>query len=231
MSITSPISTCLIEQNTFFREGLKTLLADTHYNVETAYSDCIALREGQSDSGEVKLFILGVKSETDAMKAGIDLIKQISPESKVAILTSRVVQDCVVSAFSCGADGYLLRDITPQALTGSLDMIMAGEKVCPVGVLNLLLTSSDNTENERRTHRFVSDKLSERELQVLEYLPSGDTNKEIARNLDITEATVKVHIKAVLRKLDLSNRTQAAVWAVNKGVISQDNDVARAKAA
>lgn len=234
MSIKSTTPTYLIEQNTFFREGLKSLLADSDYSVEKTCSDCLALHENQSqnDQEDVKLFILGVESEADAIKDDIESIKQAFPQSKIVVLTSRAAPSCVVSAFSSGADGYLLRDVSPQALIGSLDTIMAGEKVCPVGVLSMFIKPAETAESEHRLNKLVSNKLSERELQVLKYLPSGETNKEIARNMDITEATVKVHIKAVLRKLELSNRTQAAVWAVNKGMVSnQGHEMAHTKTA
>lgn len=227
----TPISTCLIEQNIFFREGVKSLLNDTAYDIIKIYPDCPSLQKETDAQNDIKLHIIGIECEPDIIKTQISIIKEITPHSKIALFTSRATPECVVSAFSAGADGYLLRDIAPEALASSLDMIMAGERLCPMAVLDIFMDETKSTETYDINSKAYSYKLSLRELQVLKSLAVGETNKEIARNLEISEATVKVHIKAVLRKLDLSNRTQAAVWAVNKGLTKTNSPLLEANAA
>lgn len=210
------VSTCLIDQNVFFREGLRSLLADTDFYISGSYPDFAAARDIARQKDGAALVMIGVEDEADDMKAMIRAVKSAFPESRIAVLTARTEPGCIVSAFAAGADGYLSRDISPPVLIGSLNMIMVGEKIYPTALLNMF---AERDSGDRDTSApYAGHRLSYRETQVLRFLSAGETNKQIARDLSITEATVKVHIKAVLRKLDLSNRTQAAVWAVNKGM-------------
>ena len=161
----------------------------------------------------------------------MDVLKQAHPSCRIALFEDYIDVHKVMSVFSAGADGYLLRDIAPRALKASLDMIMAGERVCPADVLGRVNVRGHVVEAVP-DGLFAGHNLSTREVQVLGFLAEGNSNKEIARSLDITEAKEKVHIKAVLRKLDLSNRPQAAVWPVNMGITDTDRiDSLGAKAA
>lgn len=209
------VQTCVIEPNVFFREGLKSLLAETDYQIVAACADNIS-DEMKHAGCDAALFIIGTDDPAADITELVENTKTTFPESKIVILTDRSDAGSVSAAFSAGVDGYLLRDISPQVLKVSLDMAMAGEKVCPSAIVSFFVNGAHERNDvpiEGAHHN-----LSSREVQVLQYLAEGGSNKQIARDLDITEATVKVHIKAVLRKLDLSNRTQAAVWAVNKGL-------------
>lgn len=224
------IPTCLVEKNAFFREGIKSLLDGTDFCVEEAYSDAAAMIEEQGSDPDMALVILGIDGPLHDVQEDICQAKKHFPKCHVVILATRAESGPIVSAFSAGADGYLLRDISPPALLGSLNMVMLGEKVCPTPMLSTLAKRVDG-DVENLPAEWAGHRLSRREMQVLKYLAGGNTNKEIARYLDITEATVKVHIKTVLRKLSLSNRTQAAIWAVNRGIINHDVAVYQAKSA
>jgi len=119
-------------------------------------------------------------------------------------------------AFSRNADGYILNDISAEALMRSIDLVMLGEKIFPTAMINII--SNAKQPWERRTNSLQNrngNSLSKRETQVLGCLANGDSNKVIANNLAITDSTVKVHLKAILRKLSVTNRTQAALWAVS----------------
>lgn len=223
------IPTCLVEKNAFFREGIKSLLAGTDFNVEETYFDTNAVAAEQGSDPDMALVIMGIEGNTGDLKDDISAIRANFPKCHVVILATRAESGPIVSAFSAGVDGYLLRDISPPALLGSLNMVMLGEKVCPTPMLSSLAKRVD--ESNSTSVDWSGHRLSRREMQVLKYLAGGNTNKEIARYLDITEATVKVHIKTVLRKLSLSNRTQAAIWAVNKGIVNQEVNSYQAKSA
>lgn len=212
------VPTCVIEQNIFFREGLKSLLAETDYQVVAACADSIS-SEMKHAGCDAALFLIGTEGPADDITKLVENAKTTFPESKIVLLTDRSDSGSVSAAFSAGVDGYLLRDISLQVLKVSLDMAMAGEKVCPSAIVSFFVNGTH--ERHQMPIEGAHHNLSSREVQVLRYLAGGGSNKQIARNLDITEATVKVHIKAVLRKLDLSNRTQAAVWAVNEGLIAE----------
>ncbi len=114
-----------------------------------------------------------------------------------------------------GAHGYLIKDISVEALLQSLLLVMLGEKVFPTHLATLLVNGMPNTAPASIV---TSHGLTERECQVLRCLVQGDSNKMIANRLNITEATIKVHMKSLLRKINATNRTQAAIWALNNGL-------------
>jgi two-component system, NarL family, nitrate/nitrite response regulator NarL len=104
--------------------------------------------------------------------------------------------------------------MSPEALIRSLQLVMLGQQILPTGFMTSLLQKEASEPVAERPSRG----LSPREVQILRHLMTGHSNKAIARALDISEATVKVHLKALLRKVQASNRTQAAVWAMNNGI-------------
>jgi two-component system nitrate/nitrite response regulator NarL len=118
-------------------------------------------------------------------------------------------------AFAAGADGYVLKSISSAALIDSLRLVLHGEKVFPRTLGNLIAQLRDGAgESPAHETRVGNVWLATRELAILQGLAQGHTNKRIAITLGITEATVKVNLKAVLRKLGMSNRTQVAIWAI-----------------
>src|SRR4051812_43819098 len=114
---------------------------------------------------------------------------------------------------NAGADGYLMKDVSPEALIQSLELVMMGEKVFPTN-LAAMLFDLNNASSPMNSIRGMTP----REHEILQALVTGASNKLIANRLGITEATVKVHLKTLLRKIDVNNRTQAAIWAMNNGV-------------
>ncbi len=147
-----------------------------------------------------------------------DAISEISSqfsETKVVVTASQINQAMLDALIQNGADGVLTNDISVAALLYSLEIVMLGERIVPT-----ILSSSGHAPNLAPQPAPPSDptnSLSNREQDILNFLVDGLPNKSIARNLDISEATVKVHLKMLLRKLRVQNRTQAAVWALNNG--------------
>jgi two-component system nitrate/nitrite response regulator NarL len=121
--------------------------------------------------------------------------------------------DALRDAMNAGADGFLMNDVSPEALLQSLELVMLGEKVFPTNLAAMLLDLS-NAPSPLNSVRGV---MTPREHEILQALVTGSSNKMIANRLGITEATVKIHLKTLLRKIDVNNRTQAAIWAVNNG--------------
>jgi len=140
------------------------------------------------------------------------------PKLGIAVMADAFKFDPMVRAFSNGAMGYIIKDIPAEALVGSLRLVALGEKVVPSAMANRLADSSLWAGCPKGSGDIY---LSEREVQVLRYLTLGASNKSIGRKLDISEATVKVHVKAALRKLQVINRTQAAVWAMQHGLFGK----------
>lgn len=150
---------------------------------------------------------------------GIEATKQIKailPDMKIMILTSFSDQDHVIPAIEAGASGYQLKDIEPDELVRSIKRIISGEnQLHPKATTHLL----SHMTNKNREVKQPIDELTKRELDVLLEIAKGKSNKEIASALYITEKTVKTHVSNVLAKLNLQDRTQAALFAVKNGLI------------
>jgi two-component system nitrate/nitrite response regulator NarL len=202
--------TILIEANRLFRQGLKHLLADTRFAVEGEFSTI-----GQAVEGAVpsSLVIIGEAGDLEHLHTAY-------PEVRIVVLASDFAVDALRDAMNAGADGYLMKDVSPEALLQSLELVMMGEKVFPTNLASMLLCL-DGTLSPVNSLRG----LSPREQEILQALVTGASNKLIAIRLGITEATVKVHLKTLLRKIDVNNRTQAAIWAMNNGFTAEGTAV------
>ncbi len=201
--------TVLIEANRLFREGLKHLLAGTRFEVGSEFNTVdLALAAGEAEGGAPELVISGqpVKDEAD-----LRAIREAFPTARIVVLADDLSVDVLRAAMGGGADGFLIKNVSPEALIQSLQLIMLGEKVFPTNLASMLLDM--NAVSPQHSIRG----LSPREQEILQALVTGASNKMIAIRLGITEATVKVHLKTLLRKIDVNNRTQAAIWAMNNG--------------
>ena len=193
--------TILIEANRLFRQGLKHLLADTRFAVEAEFSTTGQAVDGAIASG---LVIVGEDGDLQQLRGAY-------PGARIVVLASDFAVDALRDAMNAGADGYLMKDVSPEALLQSLELVMMGEKVFPTNLAAMLFDM--NVIAPQHSVRG----LSPREQEILQALVTGSSNKLIAIKLGITEATVKVHLKTLLRKIDVNNRTQAAIWAMNNG--------------
>lgn len=212
--------TYIIEENAFVREGLKALLK------KVGYAPVLELEDVESigpiaEAEKCGLVVMGIGGlSAGATIAALKKLKARFAHARILVLAPKLDMDLVTGSFSAGADGFILENISPDAFLHSLSLVMLGEKVFPTALASLLaLTtkekSGDSTGPSRNSD---ADILSERERDIVACLERGGSNKLIARQLGITESTVKVHVKTILRKLKLKNRTQAAIWAMNNGI-------------
>ncbi|MED3551364.1 response regulator transcription factor [Cytobacillus praedii] len=142
-------------------------------------------------------------------------IKQGFPNVKIMMLTSFSDQDHVIPAIEAGASGFQLKDIEPDELVRAIIQLKNGEnQLHPKATSHLLSHLTAKNSDERKP----LDGLTKRELEVLNEIAKGKSNKEIASDLFITEKTVKTHVSNVLAKLELADRTQAALYAVRNGL-------------
>jgi DNA-binding NarL/FixJ family response regulator len=198
--------TVLIEPSCLFRQGLKHLLADTRFAVEVEFS---TIEQAVGDTVASGLVIIG-KASTEP--GDLQQLREAYSEARIVVLASDLTVDALRDAMNAGADGFLMNDVSPEALLQSLELVMLGEKVFPTNLAAMLLDLS-NAPSSLNSVRGVTP----REHEILQALVTGSSNKMIANRLGITEATVKIHLKTLLRKIDVNNRTQAAIWAVNNG--------------
>ena len=141
-------------------------------------------------------------------------IRELSPSTKVIVLTSFDGDENVFPAIKAGAAGYLLKDVHPQELADAVRRVHRGEALLAPSVAARLM--QEVAGGERRTP--PPSGLTERELDVLRLIARGLPNKLIARELTVSEKTVKTHVSNILAKLHLADRTQAALYAVREGL-------------
>lgn len=139
----------------------------------------------------------------------LDHLRQKSLSGRIVVFTVSNLEEDVVQALKRGADGYLLKDMEPEELLVALQQAAAGEMVLSDTLTPILAASLRNSRNG--TERDVNQ-LTPREQDILRLIAQGLPNKLIARQLDITESTVKVHVKHLLKKMKLKSRVEAAVW-------------------
>ncbi|ASV66377.1 response regulator transcription factor [Cytobacillus sp. FSL W7-1323] len=149
---------------------------------------------------------------------GIEATKAIRkkfPQVKILILTSYSDQSHCIPAIAAGASGYQLKDVEPDELVKTMNEIMDGENyIHPKATTHLMSKFSHENEDIHLWHE-----LTKREKEVLSEMGKGKSNKEIATDLFITEKTVKTHVSHILSKLDVDDRTQAAIFAVKNNFV------------
>ena len=147
--------------------------------------------------------------------AAIRRIMELDNAARILVLTSFSTDDKVFSALQAGAAGYLLKDSDPDDLLRAIRQVQRGESSLHPAVARKLLS-----EMSQPRHSAEPDPLTEREKEVLAYLAQGLSNQEIAEKLVVSKATVHSHVSRILAKLQLDSRTQAALYAVQKGYIT-----------
>jgi two-component system nitrate/nitrite response regulator NarL len=204
----------IIDDHPLFRKGVAQLIAMTpHLKVVGEASNGEQGVE-MAKSLDPDLILLDLDM---AGMGGIETLKAIRGadlDCRVVILTVSDNADELVAAIRSGADGYLLKDMEPEDMLNAIDGALNGRTV--IGErLNGLLVRAIRDEATAKQHDTAT--LTDREKEILHGLARGLANKLIARNLRITEATVKVHVKNLLKKLGFHSRLEAAVWAVGRG--------------
>ncbi|HEU0202106.1 MAG TPA: two-component system response regulator NarL [Burkholderiaceae bacterium] len=209
----------VVDDHPLFRKGVSQLLAmmpDIDATLE-AGNGAEALALARQADPDLILLDLNLKGENglDVLRA----LKEDDPARRVVMLTVSDAPDDLVAAIRAGADGYLLKDMEPEDLLARLREALSGSLVLGEALAAQLTLALRNEARDTRAgrNRHIGD-LTERELAVLRCLAAGMSNKEIARALEITEGTVKVHVKHMLRKLSFRSRVEAAVWAADHGL-------------
>jgi two-component system nitrate/nitrite response regulator NarL len=217
------IPTFLICRNTLVRTGICHILNGTRYTVseELEHSSKLPAFADASPA----LYILDGSHAADALAETVAELKAQCSMARVVVLADHLDPTTMMRALHAGADGLCSTWMDRAALIKALELVMLGETfIASALVLTMLdetseahesrpsmpLTLTPANDTARRTPN-----LSSREVEILRRLMDGDSNKVIARKLDIAEATIKVHVKSILRKIRVTNRTQAAMWAAS----------------
>lgn len=210
------IEVLVISEHTLTREGVRSFFADSRYKIRhdvTSISKAIELADEHCD-----LIFIGSRLDEEIVLP-LKLLRQVYPHSCIVFYAQRVqlARSLLIEIFGGSLDGCLLSDSSLEVLRQSLDLVMMGENVFPFSLL--LTTFPSEGDVAEAAHTSNGPAFSDRERQVLNFLREGRSNKFIARELQLSEATIKVHIKTLLRKIGCTNRTQAAIWVTRQGTM------------
>ncbi|MER5734686.1 MULTISPECIES: response regulator transcription factor [unclassified Streptomyces] len=208
-----PIRVLLVDDHQVVRRGLRTFL-EVQDDIEVV-GEAADGAEGVARAEELRpdVVLMDVKMPgTDGIEA-LKRLRALANPAKVLIVTSFTEQRTVVPALRAGASGYVYKDVDPDALAGAIRSVHAGHVLLQPEVAGALLAQDDPQGGTGR-----GTTLTEREREVLGLIADGRSNREIARALVLSEKTVKTHVSNILMKLDLADRTQAALWAVRHGL-------------
>lgn len=213
----------LIDDHTLFRVGLEGLLESRGIAVLAAVGDG---REGLRLAGELNPDVVLLDMRMPEMD-GMDVLRQLRQRgftNPIAMLTTSSDERDLVESLRSGAQGYLLKDMEPDQLVVALRDIVAGKTVVAPDLAPVLARVVQG-ESITPVQGSPFAKLTPRENEILVLLAEGQSNKVIARNLGISDGTVKLHVKSILRKLGVHSRVEAAVIAVEHGLRAGRGDL------
>ncbi len=211
----------LIDDHTLFRTGIGALLQGHDIQLAAAV--------GNGEDGihlakelDPDIVLLDLRMpEMDGLEV-LAVLKQEIPELPVIMLTTSEEEQDLLAALQGGAQGYLLKDMEPEELIQSLERALNGEVVVAPSMTPLLARVAQGEILKTHQRDDLQSLLTPREYEILSHLAEGQSNKVIARELEISDGTVKLHVKSILKKLDVHSRVEAAVIAVERGITKQN---------
>lgn len=211
MTLANHTTLIIVDDHPLFRKGVVQLVdsAGGFELLGEASSGAEGIELAYTHHPDMILLDLNMKD-----MSGIDVLKVIKAadlNSRVIMLTVSDQQEDLVAALRAGADGYLLKDMEPEDLVAHLKEAARGQLVLSPTLAGLLAHA---LRQETKPKTIDEAGLTEQERKIIERIAAGKSNKLIARELDIAEGTVKVHVKHLLKKLNLKSRVEAAVWVV-----------------
>jgi two-component system nitrate/nitrite response regulator NarL len=215
-----PISVLLVDDHTLFRSGIRSLLQrHADFAVVGEASDGVeGIKRAKQLVPDVVLLDLNMPGMSGLET--LQLLLQDCPQAAVIMLTVSEEAEDLAAALQAGARGYLIKNIDAEYLVRAIRRAAAGEPVVAEAMTAKLVARMQGGV-QKAVPASELDRLTPREREILACLARGDSNKLIARSLDVAESTVKIHVQNILKKLNLSSRVQAAVFAVGRGMVVQ----------
>lgn len=207
----------LVDDHALFLEGMKNFLEVNDIEViGTAKSGLESVSKIKQLSPD--LVIMDVQmTECDGIEA-TRMIKAEYPDMKVVMLTANEDKDSLIAALQAGAAGYLLKSMDPEQFLWQLKGLGQGELALAPGLAKQLLLELNRLNQTTEQNLTAASPLTARQTEILQLLTEGLTYREMAQRLDVKESTVKYHIKELLAKLQLANRTQLLAYAYRMGL-------------
>ncbi|KRG10514.1 response regulator [Staphylococcus sp. NAM3COL9] len=202
----------LVDDHHIVRQGLEFLLSTVDdIDVIGGFSDGKSFFEYLETNELPDIVLLDlVMPEMNGIEI-TEIMKKTYPEVKILVLTSYVDDEHVISAINKGADGYEMKDVEPDQLIKTIKKVLSGEKMIHPQAQSVIEAVN------KKPH--FTNKLSKRESEVLAEMAKGKTNKEIAETLFVSEKTIKTHVSHIFNKLQVTDRTQAAIYAMQNKLI------------
>lgn len=203
------VRVCIVDPHPMFRIGLETVLnPEQDLAVVVSVADASQL-PGLMETHHPELIVLDTQKDGSGIKYAAEAIRLAVKPVHFVFLTASERYEDVTAALKAGASGYILKAVSRETLLHTLRLIIAGETYVTPQLASRLLKGSEESK--------LAEPLSGRELQILTELSCGHTNKEIARNVGISEKTVKHYVGRILQKLSVRNRTEAVIAARSLG--------------
>ena len=209
-------ATIVVGKNIIFREGFARILRSANFRILASVSCADDLLPSKLQLHQPLFLIVLTGDNFDATLEQIEIFRDQHPDGRIAIVADHYRLGELASAFRAGANGCFVGNMTCDEFIKSIELVMMGETIFPAGCMSFVLG-----DHLRETEDPTTQQLSPQERSILCCLIEGDSNKCIARKIDIAEATVKAHVQAILRKIRVQNRTQAAIWGMNNGSLTR----------
>ncbi len=214
----------LVDDHSLFRKGLASLMSDRN--------DIDVVGEAENGNEAIRitrellpdLVLMDVHMPGGDGLEAVKIIKKELPHIKIVMLTVSDADDDLFAAIKNGADGYLLKNLDPVQFFVLLEGVRRGEAAISGVLADRILQEFRENDVRPGQHPDVYEALTPKEIETLELLVKGDTNREIADALHVSENTVKLYLRNIMEKLHLQNRIQLAVYAVRKGLVNNPPD-------
>lgn len=221
------ITVLIIDDQPLFRLGVAHAIAANHAHIELV-GEASNGQEGMRLAEELTPSVVLLNAEVEGLNGleAIRQIKRLDPNIRIVVMTTFEDEEKLFYAIKYGAAAYLQKSVDVQELCQVIRRVSQGEYLIndsvlakPVLASKIIKSFRDLTEEQNQEVEPLFIPLSNREVQVLDYIAKGNSNKEIARSMSISDQTVKNHITSIMRKLAVNDRTQAVVYAMRQGWI------------
>lgn len=216
------LSVVIVDDHALFRNGLHQLLTSRDISVVGMTgnpNDAVDLVK----ASEPDVVLLDLRMQDIGGLEVLVRIRTLMPEQCVVILTTSIEERDLMEALRLGAMGYLLKDMELDVLVKLLHQAKAGDTVVAPDLTSFLARAALSRNSEPNTSNTDAYNLTPREMEILRHIAQGESNKDIAASLGIVDGTVKLHVRAVLKKLNVQSRVQAAVLAISENLCDDMN--------